>query len=298
MRRNNVGGLLRRTFVVTAVAAAALVLSACGDDGTVEDNAGEAPPERGGSDLEHIHGLGVHPRDDTLYIATHFGLFTAASGKTKVERVGESRQDIMGFSVADADRFIGSGHPEPDDTELPPNLGLIESTDGGNTWRQVSLLGDADFHVLESDGERVYGFDGTQARLMVSDDGGRNWDQRVPPAPMFDLAIDPDDRDHVVAATEAGFFESKDAGEDWKPLSRELAGLLAWPSAKQLYLVDGNGQVRVSGDGGRSWKATGSIGGQPAAFMAHDDDLYAGLHDGVVKASADGGESWVVRASP
>jgi hypothetical protein len=288
----------RSMLLVAALLAAAVALAACGDDATVEDSGGDAPAESAASDLEHIHGLGVHPRNGTLYIATHFGLFTAASGETKMQRIGESRQDIMGFSVMSAGRFIGSGHPDPADPELPPNLGLIESTDGGKSWRPVSLLGEADFHVLESDGNRVYGFDGTQSRLMVSDDGGKRWDQRTPPAPMFDLTIDPTDRDRIVAATEAGLLESRNAGEDWQPLSRELAGLLAWPARDRLYLVDGNGQVQLSEDGGRRWRAAGSIGGQPAAFTAHGQDLYAALHDGVVKASADSGQSWVVRAAP
>jgi hypothetical protein len=39
----------------------------------------------------------------------------------------------MGFSVAGPGRFIGSGHPDPSDTSSPPNLGLIESRDGGQT---------------------------------------------------------------------------------------------------------------------------------------------------------------------
>lgn len=287
---------LRPAPVIAAVTIIAAVgVGACGDDATVED---EGQVEGSGSELEHIHGLGVSPRDGTLFVATHFGLFRSASGSSEIEKVGESSQDIMGFSVAEPGRFIGSGHPEAGDGELPPNLGLIESTDGGRTWEPVSLLGEADFHVLEAEGERVYGFDGTQGRLMVSDDGGESWDEREPPAPMFDLAIDPDDRDRVVAATEVGLLESENAGEDWQPLSRELAGLLAWQSGSGLHLVDGTGTVQASGDGGRSWEAVGSLDGQPVAFVAHEDDLYAALGDGTVKASADGGASWVVRAAP
>lgn len=284
-----------RSLLVTAgLMSAVLGLAACGDDAT--EGGGAAQSET--SELEHIHGLGVGARDGTLYIATHSGLFTAGSGQTKVERVGESRQDIMGFSVAGPGRFIGSGHPDPEDTGRPPNLGLIESTDGGRSWEQVSLLGEADFHVLESDGDRVYGFDGTQSRLMVSDDGGQNWEQQAPPAPMFDLAIDPTDRDRVVAATEVGLFISENAGENWQPRSRELAGLLAWPAQDALYLVDGSGTAHASDDAGQSFQPAGSIGGQPAAFIGHGDSLYSALHDGTVKASADGGASWVVRAAP
>lgn len=286
----------RRGVLATALTTAALAVVGCGDDdGTAEDR---GQIEGDASELEHVHGLGVSPRDGALFIATHFGLFRAASGSSEIQRVGESRQDIMGFSIAEPGRFIGSGHPDPEDAELPPNLGLIESTDGGRTWEPVSLLGEADFHVLESKGERVYGFDGTRGRLMVSDDGGGSWEQREPPAPMFDLAIDPDDRDRVIAATEVGLLESRNAGADWQPLSRELAGLLAWNSHRRLHLVDGAGTVHVSENGGRSWEPVGSLGGRPVAFVAHGDDLYAALSDGTVKASADGGASWVVRAAP
>lgn len=288
--------LRRHTVVALGLMATALTLAACSDDS--EDGGGAEVSQGGASDLEHIHGLGVSPGDGTLFIATHFGLFSAKSGSAAIERVGDSRQDIMGFSIPDAGRFIGSGHPEPADTDLPPNLGLIESTDGGRTWEQVSLTGEADFHVLESDGERVYGFDGTQTRLMVSDAGGQEWEQRPVPAPVFDLAIDPGDVDHVVIATEVGIFESRNAGENWQPLSRELAGLLAWPSEEALYVADGTGAVHRSENGGRSFQPVGSIGGQPVAFIAHKDDLLAALGDGSVRASADGGQSWAVRAAP
>ena len=76
------------------------------------------------------------------------------------------------------------------------------------------------------------------------------------------------------------------------------SGLLAWPTANRLYLVDGQGQVLRSADGGRRWSPAGTIGGQPAAFIAEGGDLYAALTDGTVKRSADGGVTWSVRATP
>jgi len=285
-------------FAVLVVA-----LPACGgsDDTTVS---GSEPPSNGpsaqsasGAGLAHIHGLGVS--DDTLLIATHTGLWVAPEGQIQARRFGNSTQDIMGFSVLDEDRFIGSGHPDPAQ-DLPPNLGLIESRDAGKSWRGVSLEGEADFHVLESSGSRVYGFDGTQGRLMVSSDGGRSWAQRRPPAAMFSLAIDPASSNRVVTSTERGLFSSDDAGKSFRPLvvRQELAGLLAWPAEDRLFLVDGSGQVKRSSDGGAQWQPIGSIDGQPAAFIAHGDDLYAALADGTVKRSTDGGKSWTVRATP
>jgi photosystem II stability/assembly factor-like uncharacterized protein len=200
--------------------------------------------------------------------------------------------------VVGGDRFIGSGHPAPDDANQPPNLGLIESRDAGRTWKSISLLGEADFHVLQSAGKRIYGFDGTQGRLMISSDGGRRWIQRAPPAAMFDLAIDPRDPDHIVASTERGVLSSNDAGKSWRPLRADTAGLLAWPAGDRLYLVDGQGAVQHSGDGGRRWQPAGSIGGQPVAFIAHGSDLYVALADATVKRSEDEGVSWTVRATP
>jgi len=199
--------------------------------------------------------------------------------------------------VVGAGRFIGSGHPDPSQN-LPPNLGLIESRDGGESWKNISLLGEADFHVLRSAGRTVYGFDGTQGRLMVSTSGGRQWEQRTPPAGMFDLAIDPERPGRVVISTERGIFVSADAGERWRPLRDDIAGLLAWPAPDRLYLVDGQGQVLRSADAGKSFEPTGAVEGQPAAFVSHRDELYVALGDGTVNRSTDGGSNWTVRATP
>jgi len=293
---------LRPAFAA-ALAAGVLVLAACGGtDNPTSDGepVQDASPAHDATEtgMQHIHGLGV--RDGTLYIATHGGLWMAPAGQTKAQRVGESQQDIMGFSVVSRDRFIGSGHPHPSQTDLPPNLGLIESRDGGRTWKNISLLGEADFHVLESSGPRIYGFDGTQGRLMVSADGGRSWQQRTPPAGIFSVAIDPASPETFVTSTERGLFLSTNAGKTMRPLElrEQRVGLLAWPAKDRLYLVDGRGEVQLSADGGRRWQPVGSIGGEPAAFIAAGRELYAALTDGSVKRSTDGGRSWAVRATP
>jgi photosystem II stability/assembly factor-like uncharacterized protein len=206
----------------------------------------------------------------------------------------------MGFTVAGADRFLGSGHPDPRDIRdgrLPPLLGLIESTDAGKTWRPISLLGDADFHVLRNAGDLVYGFDATNERLMVSRDEGRTWTERRPPAPVIDLAPDPGRSSRVLAATERGLFQSDDAGASWRARGR-MVGLLAWPAPNRLYAVDGRGRVFTSA-AARDWRAVGEIGGQPAALLATAPlELFAALHDGTIKRSVDGGLTWRLRSSP
>jgi hypothetical protein len=249
----------------------------------------------------HVHGLGINPADRSLFIATHTGMFRVEEGETKAERVTNRYQDTMGFTIVGPNRFLGSGHPDVNEARqkgLPGLLGLIESRDAGQTWEPISLLGEADFHVLRSIGSRVYGYDATNGRLMFSRDAGRTWTQRTPPAPVVDLAVDPTRPSRILAAGVSALFQSNDEGRRWSPITNR-AGLLAWPSASSLYLVDAGGGVFRSQDRGRRWESLGTIGGEPAAFLATGErDLYVALHDGTVKRSADGGRSWKLRSAP
>jgi photosystem II stability/assembly factor-like uncharacterized protein len=248
----------------------------------------------------HVHGLGVNPADGALFVATHTGLFRAAAGEQDARRVAGRFQDTMGFTVTGPDRFLGSGHPDGREG-LPPFLGLIRSTDAGRRWQPVSLLGKRDFHVLEAAGERVYGYGSDYASretgLLVSDDGGRSWQERVPPEPLISLAIDPHDPDRAVASGENGTYSTTDAGRGWRPLGGE-PGLLAWTEAGALFLVGRDGTVARSTDIGRTWQHTGDAGGQPAAFESDGDELYVALHDGTIKRSEDQGRSWHLRSRP
>lgn len=282
-------------------ALAAVALVGCGSDDGAQGlpRAGSNAPATDPGPV-HVHGLGVNPADGALLIATHTGLFRAPEGESAAQRVGDSYQDTMGFTVVGPDRFLGSGHPDLR-TDDPPYLGLIESDDGGETWEPVSLRGDADFHVLRADGERVVGFgsdfESRRQQLLVSDDGGKTWAERRPPGILLDLVLSPDDPGVWVAAAERGMARSTDAGRTWQRLPGR-AGLLAWPSRRALYLATPGGLVFRSRDGGASWETTGELGGQPAALAADGGMLYAALHDGVVKMSDDGGATWSVRSRP
>jgi photosystem II stability/assembly factor-like uncharacterized protein len=272
-----------------AMLASVAALTACGEDG------GDGEEGATSEAIEHVHGLGVNPADGSLFIATHSGLFRTSDDSTEIERVGASTQDTMGFTVVGPDRFLGSGHPGPGE-EGPPSLGLIESTDAGQSWEGVSLGGEADFHVLRHAHDRVYAVNALTGLLMLSDDGGETWLERRPPAPVIDLAVDPGDPRRIIASTEAGLAVSENDGRSWRPLS-DAVGLASWPEAKRLYLIDANGEVQLSRNGGGAWDAVGQIGGQPAAMAAADGrTLYAALADGRLVESTDGGESWQPRS--
>ena len=288
-------GFARSWLVLPAVLAAAvaivILLRANGDDRSA------AGREAGDPGPVHVHGLGVDPANGALFIATHTGLYRVDATSDKADRVGSSFQDTMGFTIVGSNRFLGSGHPDLR-TDQPPLLGLIESTDAGETWESISLLGEAAFHVLRFAGERLYGYDASNDRLLASADRGRSWSELRKPGPIVDVAIDAGDRRRLAAATRDGLFESRDAGETWKRLNA-ARGLLAWPSRERLYVVDGGGQMFRSRDGGRRFERRGSIGGEPAALLGVDaDELFVALHDGTIKHSTDGGATWTVRSTP
>jgi hypothetical protein len=283
----------RFSSALVAVVLTAAALTGCGDDETDEGPVVSDPGPI------HVHGLGINPRDRALFIATHTGLFRAAPDETRASRVGDRYHDTMGFTVVGPDRFLGSGHPDGRD-DLPPFLGLIESRDGGRSWKPISLLGKSDFHVLEAAGERVYGFgsdfESREPQFLVSGDGGRAWDERRVPEPLISLAVHPEDPNRLIASGESAIYESREGGKSWRRRA-SAAGLLAWRSPDELILIGGDGSVRSSGDAA-SWRDIGQVGGEPAAFEAERDGLYVALHDGTIKRSTDGGQSWSVRSRP
>ncbi|WP_198588488.1 F510_1955 family glycosylhydrolase [Geodermatophilus chilensis] len=273
--------------------AGALVLAGCGADdeaaagetGSHEDGAAHASGEE--VTLEHVHGLGVDPADDTLYAGTHYGL-VRISGDGELTRTADRVQDFMGFTVVGPQHYLASGHPGAGQ-DGPANLGLIETTDGGQTWRTLSLAGEADFHALDAADGMVYGYSG--GRLLVSEDG-EEWADRGGMR-IADLAVDPADPQRVLATTECGLMVSEDAG----------VSFTAVPEAPLLVLVDiaadggqaagvvPGGTVHTSTDGGRTWAERGNVGGAPEALTVDGNEVHVAV-DGAVLASTDGGATF------
>jgi hypothetical protein len=237
----------------------------------------------------HIHAVGVNPHDRRVFIATHTGLFRVTGRRSRPARVGDSYQDTMGFTVVGPNHFLGSGHPDPR-SKLPRLLGLVESKDAGRTWKSVSLLGRADFHILRSSGKRIYGFDVAHSQLLQSDDGGTSWRVCSAPGRLLDFVVDPRDLRRLVASTPNSLFESRDAAASWHELNGP-AGLLAW-SASGLFVSDARGGVWMARGPRRPWTPRRPLGGVPATFAASGSDLYAAVHEGSVSRSTDDARSW------
>lgn len=270
-----------RGLLAATGAVAALLLAACGGDpaGHVEE---ENPP-----DLAHIHGLGVNPADGELYVASHHGIFLV-TGNGDARQIAGRTQDFMGFTVVGPDHFLGSGHPGPDDGDQPPHLGLIESTDAAKTWQPVSLSGEVDFHALEAEHDRVYGWDSQSRQLMVSDDR-QNWDRRAQ-LPLWDLAVSPEDADVVLATTQEGFARSTDGGKTFARVDdAPTLVFIDWADAKRLVGVGPDGAVHVSEDGGDTWTEQGTVSGGPQAILVHgESELYVATEEAIFHSTDDG----------
>jgi hypothetical protein len=291
---------LAATLVALTIATAAI---GCGseDDATSQGSSTAASGDPG---PVHVHGLGVDPADGALLIATHTGLYRAAEDERTARRVGDRQQDTMGFTVVGPRRYLGSGHPDLRD-DLPPFLGLIESRDGGESWKPVSLLGKRDFHLLEAAGRFVYGygsdFETGAASLLISSDRGRHWSERQVPEPLISLAVDPSAPARLVAAGQRALYLLDARGRSQVVLRGGPVGLLAFVGdgrrvVERLVVLDGAGRVWRSSN--RGWQTVGAIGGEPAALETGPGELLAALHDGTVKHSTDGGRTWRIRSAP
>jgi hypothetical protein len=245
--------------------------------------------------VSHVHGLGINPADRSLYIATHHGTFRLGSDR-KIERVGDSYQDTMGFTVAGADLFLGSGHPDAEGFRRgqPPRLGLIESTDAGKSWRSVSLAGEVDFHGLAFVHGRVYGWDSASGRFMVSSDR-RTWDTRSA-LPLASFAVDPGDETHILGSGPDGVLESRDGGRTWTKQQGPPLLVLSWDAGAGLVGVTEDGAVHRSPDGGASWNPAGRLPGSPQALLVTGGEWYAAAADpggatGIYRSN-DAGRNW------
>ena len=260
---------------------AALLTGACSQDTSTTVPPSEDPG------LGHIHGLGVDPADDSLYVATHFGLFRVKSDG-EPSRVADRYQDTMAFTVVGPGHFLGSGHPDLRE-DLPAHLGLIESTDAGESWSPLALQGEADFHILEPAGDALYAYDATSGRLLRTEDR-KSFDE-VFRGPLTSVAA-ADDSVPLIATDGNGQLVSIDAisGE-----TRELGGptmmYLDTTPDGTLAGVDPDGVVRVSTDTGRAWREVGSIDGQPAAFTISAQGWYVATETAVYR-STDDGDTW------
>ena len=302
--------MLARLAVLAAITA---TLAGCGGDDDATDTAQTptpnptseapaqtpAPPSSGAN--AYIGSIAVDPKDGTVILGTGLGLFRLEKGAKEAERVTGQLQGPDGSGSVSSNlvvRYAGpgellaSGHPEGGGG-LPENLGIIRSRDAGTTWEPVIEMGVSDYHLLQVAGKRAVGVKADEGDVMVAPDITGGFEKRTPPDVPLDVAFDPGDPKRMIVATKQGTFTSANEGESWRARDPLPTEQLAWLQSDALYRADTGGVIKVSADGGESWKDVGTVG-MPINELAVDagGTLYASVAGGEVKQSTDGGNTW------
>lgn len=278
---------------VAALVGGVLLAERFNDSDAGDQVIGAAPADDPG--VVHVHALGVNPADGLLYAATHTGLYRVDEDGTLL-RIADRYQDTMAFTVTGPDEFVASGHPDLREG-LPSRLGLIHSTDGGETWRSVSLQGDADFHAIAITTDLMYGADSTSGSVLASPDAGVTWDERGA-APLAALAVDPADPDHLVGADYRGaLLESTDGARTWDILDAPRITALLWDD-NGLTALGADGTVLRADTPADPWETIGRLASPGLAVTGDTGRLYAATDTGALVRSTDGGRTWTPLTTP
>jgi len=261
----------------------------------------------------------IHPRDpDRVYVAAIGNPFAAnpERGVYRTTDGGDSWQQVLNVSDRTGAVDLEFAPDDPDlvyaamwEAERKPwtilsggmEGGLWKSTDGGDTWRQLTdglptgLRGKADLAVSAADPDRVYVLieaPDEAGGVYRSDDRGETWRQvtgfqpiRNRPFYYTNLYAHPNDADVLWGMAE-GFYKSEDGGNSWRG-QRVPHGdnhdLWINPDHPEIMIESNDGGANVSRDGGATWSTQNN---QPTAELYQvdvSDDfpyrLYAGQQD-------------------
>lgn len=269
----------RTPHIGAIVVVTALLISSC-------SNNSDAPATPRTTDFGHIHGIGLNPADNTVYVASHNGVFAIAEGKGVL--IANRRQDTMGFTIAGPDDFLASGHPDPA-SNVPNPLGLISSKDRAQTWQTMSLGGTDDLHSIDTAKGIIYAY-GAAGEVMMSQDR-TSW-QPVLRASLVDLAVDPQLPSSLVATTEDGQIIAWTVGQQPRQIpSAPPLVFIDRTADSNLVGVDSAGQVFTSDPDGATWTSRKRLPGQPESINVRADTWLAATSTGIYQ-SANEGQSW------
>ena len=153
-----------------------------------------------------------------------------------------------------------------------PGSGLFRSTDGGDSWTELTAnlklergrIGKIGISVAQSDNRRVYAIvEHDQGGLFRSNDGGDTWEHVNKNRALIDRAeyhirtyADPVDKDRVYVLVGSGFYRSDDAGKTFSAVATLHADnhdLWIDPADNNRMIESNDGGASVSVDGGVTW---------------------------------------------
>lgn len=283
------GGLNTFKKIVIGFCLAAL-LTSCSSTANQASNPGQITDSimPASSELSGVHNLLITA--DGILLGTHQGVWLQSKSQDPI-LVGSSRFDVMGLAKM-GNGLIASGHPDETEEQVG-NIGLRGSSDQGQSWTNISLKGQNDFHRLTSSGTTVLGLSAGDGALLASGDSGKTWDTLANPN-LFDLALDPSNSMNVVGTTETGPIFSSDGGKTFSQIKgAPLLALLSWDIAR-LVGISPDGIIYESLNQATSWSKLGSVPGQVKAIAVSGNEI-AVLAGTNLYYSSDAGSNFTVR---
>ncbi|MGE6536767.1 F510_1955 family glycosylhydrolase [Bacillus luti] len=199
--------------------------------------------------IEHIHGIGYAGNMPGVSIATHSGIKVYQNGKwfeTKTEL-----HDYMGFQ-ATKNGFFASGHPEPG-ANLKNPLGLMKSSDGGNTLEKLAFYGESDFHNLAVgyNTEAIYLYNERpnsklQQGFHFSTNNGQDWKTsklKGLSSTIHSFSVHPDQASVVAVSAKDGVYLSTDYGNTFELFSKSLESTAVTLSNEDIIYASINKQI-------------------------------------------------------
>lgn len=278
-----------------------LALSGCGGG---EEQAAESPaPTAAAGTTSDIVSIAIDPADGTLFAGSGPAFYRLPPGAKEPETAkgalatpkgaGTLTKDVV-VRVEKPGTIIASGHSAQ--AGLPPVLGIVRSTDKGETWQPISGLGEADYHEIEVVDDRIFALRNEDpGMIQVSDDGGKTWKTVEAPsvAAPIDVSVNPGDPKVWAVSTDQGIFVSQNEGRSWRQRDTTFGARIAWGAPDALYAAGKDGKVKRSADGGGSWQEVGTIGAGPKELIVSPKgELYASVSGPEIRRSTDGGKSW------
>jgi len=201
-------------------------------------------------------------------MGTHEGLFQFIS-QNNMSPIGKDPFDVMGLD-ADGSTLFASGHPSSG-SKLPNPLGLLRSTDGGKTWKSISLLGAVDFHSLEVSGNQIYGDNATEGALMYSKNLGKSW-KRIGAVKFSDIAILSGLPGRAVSLQNGKLLKTSNTFKSTTELKFNFPISAVESIGKELFIASKD-KIYRSFDQGGSWKLLKSFKGEISDISASSKQL-------------------------
>lgn len=175
--------------------------------------------------ISHLHGLSFSADGTQLIVPAHIGFAVYENGSWSFPDI--PAHDYMGYSGVD-NGFFSSGHPNLR-SDLANPLGLVKSTDEGETVVVIDFMGETDFHIMAVGyrNHAIYVLNPRPNSKLVDGihytlDEGQSWQQsqlQDLDGNLTQLAVHPVNANQVAIATERGLFLSDDYGDTLTKIS-------------------------------------------------------------------------------